>query len=97
MHTGRPAPVPVEHGAHRKLERAQGLQLGLAQDYGRTYIPKVCKDVDVILTSADEPLIYNENVFVLPISQDLLTVHLLAGPAPTARHRSPDDAFPLFT
>ena len=46
------------------------------RDYGTSYVPEICENVDIILTSAEDPRIYNENVFVLPISEDLIFASL---------------------
>ena len=41
-------------------------------DVGSTYIPEICQTVDVVLTAGEEPKVFNDNVFVLPIPEDLI-------------------------
>ena len=41
------------------------------RDYGR-YVPEVCTSVDIVLTADEDPQIYNDNIFILPISEDLI-------------------------
>ena len=41
-------------------------------EVGSTYIPEICQTVDVVLTAGEEPKVFNDNVFVLPIPKDLI-------------------------
>ena len=46
--------------------------LAPARMLGSTYIPEICQTVDVVLTAGEEPKVFNDNVFVLPIPEDLI-------------------------
>ena len=36
------------------------------------YVPEVCGDVDTVATVEDPPQVYNENVFLLPVTEELV-------------------------
>ena len=48
------------------------------------YVSEVCGDVDTVATVEDPPQVYNENVFVLPVTEDLV---LAAASRPTKHAR----------
>ena len=40
---------------------------------GTTYVPEVCTSLEVVMTASDPPQIYNDNILVLPVAEDLLS------------------------
>ena len=40
-------------------------------------VPEICESVDIVATAAEDPQIYNDNIFVLPISNDLIATSSL--------------------
>ena len=47
------------------------------RDVGTFYVPEVCESVEVVLTAGEYPQIYDDNVFILPIWDDLITARTL--------------------
>ncbi len=54
------------------LEYLRTVNWAATEDLGSSYVPEICPTVDVVLTADEEPKVYNDNVFVLPIPEDLI-------------------------
>ena len=54
------------------LEDLRAVNYSTRAELGSTYIPEICQTVDVVLTAGEEPKVFNDNVFVLPIPEDLI-------------------------
>ena len=54
------------------LEDLRTVNYSTLAELGSTYIPEICQTVDVVLTAGEEPRVFNDNVFVLPIPEDLI-------------------------
>ena len=58
--------------AIENLEDLRTVNWAPPAELGSVYIPEICQTVDVVLTAGEEPKVFNDNVFVLPIPGDLV-------------------------
>ena len=58
--------------AIENLEDLRTVNHAYPAELGSSYIPEICQTVDVVLTAGEEPKVFNDNVFVLPIPGDLI-------------------------
>ena len=59
------------------LEYLETYNSASRRELGTSYVPEVCESVEVVLTAGEYPQIYDDNVFILPIWDDLITARSL--------------------
>ena len=76
------------------LEYLRTVNWAATEDLGSSYVPEICPTVEVVLTADEEPKVYNDNVFVLPIPEDLIAEQSLDLSPYTSRfYENFDDQF----